>query len=121
MRLDQLLPRLPIYKKFKVVVGVLVSLTAHAIEIWVFAFAYYFRDFYIEGTQLQGNFTGTLMDCVYFSFTTYTTLGFGDIYPEGGIRYLVGLESLTGLVLVTWSASYLYIVMTDSWDHKSSD
>lgn len=119
MRLDQLLPHLPVNKKFKVAIGVLVSMAAHAIEIWVFAFAYYFEDIYIENTELLGNFTGTLMDCAYFSFTTYTTLGFGDIHPDGPIRYLVGLESLTGLVLVTWTASYLYLVMVESWDHKS--
>ncbi|EEB77646.1 hypothetical protein GPB2148_582 [marine gamma proteobacterium HTCC2148] len=56
------------------------------------------------------------MDCVYFSFTTYTTLGMGDIEPIGDLRYLTGLESLTGLVLITWSASFLYLEMTRYWD-----
>ena len=56
------------------------------------------------------------MDCVYFSFTTYTTLGFGDIEPFGDLRYLTGLESLPGLVLITWSASFLYLELTRYWD-----
>jgi len=63
-----------------------------------------------------GNFEGSLLDCAYFSFTSYTTLGFGDIVPIGDLRYLTGLESLTGLVLITWSASFLYLEMTRYWD-----
>jgi hypothetical protein len=55
------------------------------------------------------------MDCVYFSFTTFTTLGFGDIAPMGDIRYLTGTESLTGLVLITWTASFLYVEMRKFW------
>lgn len=30
-----------------------------------------------------------------------TTLGFGDIEPIGDLRYLTGIESLSGLVLIT--------------------
>ena len=58
------------------------------------------------------------MDCAYFSFTIYTTLGFGDIVPHGNMRYLTGLESLTGLVLITWSASFLYYEMQRHWDRR---
>ena len=36
------------------------------------------------------------MDCVYYSFITYTTLGFGDVIPTGTLRFLTSLESLTG-------------------------
>ncbi|MFT4711984.1 MAG: hypothetical protein ACJAVI_003833 [Candidatus Azotimanducaceae bacterium] len=64
----------------------------------------------------EGNFTGKLFDCVYFSLTTFTTLGFGDITPQGSIRYLTGIEPLTGLVLITWTASFLYFEMRQYWD-----
>ena len=65
---------------------------------------------------LSGNFNGTLTDAAYFSFTTYTTLGFGDIEPTGHLRFLAGIESLTGLVLITWTASFLYLEMRKDWD-----
>ena len=58
----------------------------------------------------------SLLDCVYFSFTTFTTLGFGDIEPIGDLRYLTGLEALTGLVLITWTASFLYLEMQRYWE-----
>ena len=64
---------------------------------------------------LIGKFNGSLMDCVYFSFTVFSTVGFGDIEPTGNLRYLTGIESLTGLVLITWSASFLYIEMQRHW------
>jgi hypothetical protein len=58
------------------------------------------------------------MDCVYFSFTTYTTIGFGDITPEGNLKYLTGLQALTGLVLITWTASFLFLEMQKYWKRK---
>lgn len=61
--------------------------------------------------SLQGSFDGSFMDCVYFSFTTYTTIGFGDISPLGDLKYLSGLQALTGLVLISWIASFLFVEM----------
>ena len=55
------------------------------------------------------------MNCGYYSFVTYTTLGFGDIIPVGDIRFLTGLESLTGLVLITWTASFMFFEMQKYW------
>jgi hypothetical protein len=31
------------------------------------------------------------------------------------LRFLVGLESLTGLVLITWSASFLFFELQRHW------
>ena len=67
---------------------------------------------------LSGNFDGSLLDCVYFSFTTYTTIGFGDITPTGHLKYLTGLQALTGLVLITWTASFLFLEMQNYWKAK---
>ena len=113
-----LMPRLHIRHRFRIVLGVFLSLTAHAVEVWIFGLAFYFIH-YAEGWgYLQGNLAGSVLDFVYFSFTTYTTLGFGDIEPVGDLRFLVGLEALTGLVLITWTASFLYLEMTRYWDEN---
>lgn len=68
--------------------------------------------------SLQGSFDGSFMDCVYFSFTTYTTIGFGDISPLGDLKYLTGLQALTGLVLISWTASFLFVEMQKYWKIK---
>ena len=115
-RFTILMPRLKIRHRFRIVIGVFGALTAHALEVWIFATSYFLMHRAEGWGHLQGNFSGTLLDCVYFSFTTYTTLGTGDIEPIGDLRYLTGLESLTGLVLITWTASFLYLEMTRYWD-----
>ncbi len=115
-RFTTLMPRLQIRHRYRILLGVFAALAAHAVEVWLFAAAYYYMHNAEGWGYFEGNFEGTLLDCAYFSFTTYTTLGFGDVVPIGDLRYLTGLESLTGLVLITWSASFLYLEMTRYWD-----
>jgi len=117
-RITRIMPVLRIRHRFRIVLGVFIALTAHAVEVWLFGISYYVMNRAEGWGQLKGNFEGGLLDCVYFSFTTYTTLGFGDIEPYGNLRFLVGLESLTGLVLITWTASFLYLEMTRYWDAR---
>ncbi|MEP0201181.1 MAG: potassium channel family protein [Halioglobus sp.] len=115
-RFTKLMPVMQIRHRFRIVIGVFAALTAHAAEVWIFAASFYLMHHSETWGTLEGNFSGSLLDCVYFSFTTYTTLGTGDIEPLGDLRYLTGLESLTGLVLITWTASFLYLEMTRYWD-----
>lgn len=115
-QLSSMLPRMKMRHRYRIVFGVLGGLIAHTIEVWVFALAYYFMHNTAGWGSLEGRFTGSLLDCAYFSFTTFSTLGFGDIEPVGAIRYLTGIESLTGLVLITWTASFLYLQMQRFWD-----
>lgn len=117
-RFSAAIPAMKIKHRFRIVVGVYMALVAHTVEIWFFGVAYYFINQQMDWGHLSGNFDGTLLDCVYFSFTTFTTLGFGDIEPFGHVRFLVGLESLTGLVLITWSASFLFYEMQRHWDKR---
>lgn len=98
-----------------IVFGVFGALTAHAVEVWVFAFAYYLMHHAPGWGVLAGEFGGSLLDCAYFSFITFTTVGFGDIHPIGPIRFLTGIEALTGLVLITWTASFLFLEMQRHW------
>jgi hypothetical protein len=117
-RMTLLVPKLRAKHRFRIVLGVCGALLAHAIEVWIFAVAYYVMHRNPGWGELQGNFSGSLLDCVYFSFTTFTTLGFGDIQPVGHLRYLTGIESLTGLVLITWTASFLFVEMQRYWDSR---
>lgn len=108
--------KMKIKHRFRIVFGVFGALIAHTIEIWIFGIAYYLMNMSDAWGVLSGNFNGSLMDCVYFSFTVFTTVGFGDIEPSGDIRFLTGIESLTGLVLIAWTASFLYLEMQKQWD-----
>lgn len=117
-RLSLIMPLEAPKHRYKIVAGVLGALSAHVAEIWLFALGYYFM--VNSGTfgALRGNFNDALLDCVYFSFTVYSTLGMGDIEPVGHIRFLVALEGLTGLVLITWTASFMFAEMQNVWSRK---
>jgi len=114
-RFTLLMPKMNVRHRFRIVLGVFGALCAHAVEVWIFALSFFWMHHADGWGEFEGNFEGSLMDCVYFSFTTYTTLGFGDVVPHGELRYLTGLEALTGLVLITWTASFLYLEMTRYW------
>ena len=96
------------------------AIIAHVIEIWVFGLGYCFLTELGHFGSLEGGFTQTMADCGYYSFVTYTTLGFGDLIPKGHIRFLTGMEALTGLLLITWTASFMYIQMKRGWKTNSS-
>ena len=117
-KLSAFIPKLSIRRRLGVLICVFGAMLAHVMEIWVFAFGYYFMIKQEGFGQLLGNFDNSLMDCVYFSFVSFTTLGFGDIIATGDIRFLAGLEALTGLLLITWTASFMFIEMGKQWKIK---
>ncbi len=105
------------HHRLRIVLDVFGVLLAHCLEIWIFAAVYYWL-MQVGGFGGLELLTGSVIefaDCLYYSFTTYTTLGYGDVVPIGQLRYLAGIESLTGLVLITWSASFLFLQMQRHW------
>jgi len=114
-RLTRLMPMLRIRYRYRLVLGVFGALLAHVLEVLVFGFTYFLMHGHESLGYLEGRYVITQYDAIYFSFSTYTTLGYGDIEPFGGIRYLAGIESLTGLLLITWTASFLFLEMQRYW------
>jgi hypothetical protein len=117
-RLAILMQKEPIKPRYRIVTGIFGTLGAHLIEVWLFALGYYVMVNVGDFGTLLGNFHDTLLDCTYFSLTTYTSLGIGDIEPVGDIRFLTGMEALSGLVLITWTASFMFVEMQKFWNGK---
>lgn len=99
----------------KVLVALVGAMASHILQIVVFALAYYLLRDKVGLGGFGGVFQDTLMSFFYFSSETYTTLGFGDIYPTGQLRMVCGIESLTGLLMVSWTASFTYLEMRRYW------
>ena len=107
-------PGLPIAVRAKVLVVVLGCFVAHTIEVWLYAVAYLLIDRAGIGS-LQGQVDESFADFLYFSATSYSTLGFGDVYPIGALRLISGIEGINGLFLIAWSTSFTYFVMDRLW------
>lgn len=57
----------------------------------------------------------------YFSATTFTTIGYGDVTVDGLWRLNAALEGLTGITLAGWSVAFLVTVVRrlDQWQRRS--
>jgi hypothetical protein len=86
---------------------VVVLLVLHTLEIIVWAYAYL--------VLLPTGELASFEDAVYFSFVTFTTLGYGDITLTENWRLLSGIEALNGIMLVGWSTAMLFAVVQRMW------
>jgi hypothetical protein len=109
--LDLALPLLRVPARAKVIAVIIGAFAAHAVEIWVYAIA---MDGLVQwfgaGSFANGSMPG-LDVLLYFSAETYTSLGYGDIVPHGPLRLLAGAEALTGLLMIGWSASHVFVTL----------
>jgi len=113
--LNERLPSLRIPNRSKLLVVMFVMLIAHLIEMVLWGLATYGLAQVPGVGTLRGTAALSLEACIYFSAETYTSLGFGDVTPEGHMRLLIGLEALNGLLLIAWSASFTYLSMERFW------
>ncbi len=112
------LPKLQIPTRTKLLVAILVAFVAHAVEIGLYAVTLFALIRYM-GVGSLGGHESDLLSCLYFSAETYTSLGLGDIAPSGPVRLLAGAEALNGLLLIAWSASFIYLSMEKFWTSGS--
>lgn len=107
--------RIAITATHRVLFIVLAIVLAHLAEILLYAGSY------VVSAEVfgLGSFGGLLMteplDFLYFSIVTYTSLGLGDVFPGGHLRFIAGVEALNGLLLIAWSASFIYLAMGRLW------
>jgi hypothetical protein len=118
-RLNDALPHIVfVARRAKVLVAMLGAIGSHVLHIALFAAAYYFLRDSLGLGGLGGQFHDVFSSYLYFSAETYTSLGFGDIYPLGQIRMVVGIEALTGLLMISWTASFTYFEMSRYWKNR---
>lgn len=94
--------------------AILVAFASHIVQVALFAAAYSVLLRAGLG-ELRGLTQPSAFSLMYFSTETYSSLGFGDIYPRGELRLLTGIEALVGLVMVAWTASFTYLEMSRHW------
>lgn len=60
--------------------------------IFIFAYLYYQKGVLVSGNAVKISF----FDSIYFSITTWTTLGYGDFAPLPELRLVTSLEAING-------------------------
>ncbi|MFC1747564.1 ion channel [Pseudomonadota bacterium] len=109
------LPHLKMPPRQRILVVICAAFVAHVIEITLYAASYMVLERLIGTGNIAGLPTTSFYDYFYYSMVTYTTLGIGDLYPLEGLRLLTGMESLVGLMMITWTASFTYLSMEKFW------
>ena len=89
-------------RTFTVVLMVFGLLALRALEIVAYAVLY----------SSLGQFPRDFETALYFSASTFTTLGYGDVVPAPDHRLLAGIEGVMGLILIGWSTAILVSVTT---------
>lgn len=79
----------------------------HAVEIIIWAIVY---KLLVPVGELA-NFEAAW----YFSFVTFTTLGYGDITLSEVYRLLSGIQALNGILLVGWSTALMFSIVQKIW------
>ncbi len=85
------------------VITVLVVFLAHIVQIWVWAILFY----YLEPVILPD-----LEAAIYFSASSFTTVGFGDVYLDKDWRLLSSFEAANGFILFGWSTAFIFDIIS---------
>lgn len=101
--------------RVRIVIVLVAALASHLVHVLVYAVAFLLIEHQTSFGAINGPPGHAFSDAFYFSITSYTTLGFGDLYPTGDLRLLSGIEALNGLVMVGWTASMTYLSMERFW------
>ena len=114
------LDRLHWPRRLKVVAAVLGCFFGHALGVLLYALGLWWL---VQGDGGLGGLRGGaaipgFAEALYFSAEAYTSLGLGDVTPYGSVRLLAGVEALNGLLLIAWSASFLYLEMERYWKRR---
>ena len=108
--------RLGIPRHRQVLATIIMIMVAHVIEVSWYALVFYLMHDAPAMGSIGGVFDGSALDYFYFSISSFTTLGVGDVVPFGPIRVLTGIEALNGLVLIAWSATFTFATVQRRWD-----
>ena len=97
--------RLVIRRYWKIpllVIAVLGTFCAHIVQIWIWAV------FYMAVDAIPD-----IEEALYFSTSSFTTVGFGDVYLDKDWRLVSSFQSANGFILFGWSTAFIFEVMSN--------
>ena len=115
-RLDRLARRsIGAYPALLFVICGLVCL--HLLEIGIYAAIFHLADQTLSLGDFGGKAFPSNMDYFYYAAEAYASLGYNNVIPIGEMRLITSITPLNGLLLLTWSGSFLFSLVED-WRGK---
>jgi Ion channel len=98
----RLRPHISVFRQSLFIIMIVLGLVAiHAVEIWLYTVVYIGLGEFVS-----------VEEALYFSITTFTTVGFGDVLQSGQWRLVGAVESFNGFLLIGWSTAFLVSVIS---------
>lgn len=112
-RVDQIIENIERYRFSTVTLGFILAYCALA-----FAFGVgYFVFAKVSGQQTFQPFCNSFESCLYFSFISQLTIGYGDIEPLGFARILAVIQTLLGVMLAgVWIGLAVLKITSPAWN-----
>lgn len=83
-----------------VLIAVFTLFALHGVEIWLYAAVY----------AVAGEFPD-FEDALYFSTSTYATIGYGDLVLSPAWRIVGAIEGVNGIILLGWSTAFFVSIV----------
>ena len=97
----QLDHHLSLWSSFRILIRVVYGLLLlHLLQIMVWAACYHWNGCFPD-----------FATSFYYSATSYSTVGYGDVIPPGNWRILGSVEAVTGVLMFGWSTGVLFSVV----------
>lgn len=112
------LPRIEGMPRSQILLTILATFVGHTVVVWLFGLTYYALAQYTQFGELGGVEAQHVLNYIYFSGVTYSSLGLGDVYPKGDLRLMIAVEAILGLILIGWSITVTYFATEKYLIHK---
>jgi hypothetical protein len=107
-------------KAYPALVAVISELVAlHVLEISAYAIIFWISAAILSLGAFDGDSSPTGIDYFYFAAEAYASLGYGNVAPTGELRLITSIAPLNGILLLTWSGSFLFSLVED-WRGRES-
>lgn len=100
----------PVWKVALLVFVVLSVTAALIVEIWIWAVFYMMVDAFQDWES-----------ALYFSISSFTTVGFGDIVLDKDWRLISSIEATNGFILFGWSTAFIFEVVSNIYSKEGED
>jgi len=103
------------HPRLQVLIAVASIFAVHILNIILYAFIFYAVAYFASPMNEAESSLHSFADYMYFSSTTYSASGIGNIAPTSNLRLLAVAEALNGIVLIVCTIGFMHAVTKRFW------